>query len=257
MTNDATAHWRVEAAGEGGPPILLLPGSLGRAETMRPALEFLARKRRTFAVSYVPRGINAEAAADEIETLLAAEGFRNAHLVGFSLGAQVARNVTAMRPGLAASVVLVGSGAPDEARGKRVARALPLLRLLPAFLLRRRWRAEVDFVLTGGAPENAEARSRLHSLIGTMPRREFVGSRERLLVHDWTAIRHHSVPAPIPLLRLDLERDEVISPRDRELLSRIEPRAVVETLPGLGHGAVLTLPRILLERIESWCDRCS
>jgi pimeloyl-ACP methyl ester carboxylesterase len=237
-----------------GSPIVLLPGSLCRVETLEPAAAFLARRRETIAWSPPRHALEPELVADELERLLASRSRTRAHLVGFSLGAQVARNTAAIKPALAASVVLVGAGAPDEARGRGLARALPLLRLLPASLWRRRFLAEQTSALRGDDPAVAAARLRTTALIAALSRDDLVAARERLLATDRAAIGDHPVPPPIPVLRIDFGNDEVIPGRERSRLSKLEPRAVVETLPGLGHGAVLTQPPRLLERIARWCD---
>ena len=255
---DVHARWRVEAAGSGGTPALLLPGGLGRAESLRPALAHLARTRRTLAVSYPVGLLEPEAVADSLEALLATEGGGPAHFIGVSLGAQVVRAIASRRPALFASAVLIGAGAPDPVRGARIARVLPLLRFMPAFLWRRRWRRELAGLLAGHAPEVACARAAMLGLLAAMPAREFVDGRRRLVIHDrgegsaLGAQSSRSVPASIPLLRLDFADEEVVSPAERARLTAIEPLALLETLPSQNHGATLTWPPALLSRLSTW-----
>ena len=63
---------RVAAAGQGGPPIVLLPGGLGRIETLEPALDFLARRRRTLALGWRSGLVEPERLADAILDRVAA-----------------------------------------------------------------------------------------------------------------------------------------------------------------------------------------
>src|SRR5262245_47668215 len=145
----------------GALPVVLLPGGLGCGETVWPALSFLSPRRTTFAIAL--GALEPRALADAIARILKdgllcgrtsghdVLGHRRsdarAHRVGFSMGAQVARLAAIARPEFAASVVLVGAGAPDPRRAERIERGLPLLRLFPAFLWRRRWRRELAAVL--------------------------------------------------------------------------------------------------------------
>jgi pimeloyl-ACP methyl ester carboxylesterase len=242
----------IVAAGAGPTVVVLFPGALGRAESVRPALEFLATKRRVIALDYPALALHPERVADTVIELLESERRERAHFVGFSLGAEVARQTALLAPSRVASLVLVGAGAPDRRRGDRVARMLPFVRLLPAFVLRRRWRAEIGSLLRADDAESDAARWRLFDLLRRMGRREFVAARERLVTLDWCAIAGRVVPPSIPALLLDPAADEVIPASERELRARLIPHAVVEALPGMGHGATLTLPRPLLERIDAW-----
>ena len=98
-------------------------------------------------------------------------------------------------------------------------------------------------------------RNRALALIDRMPGSELSGNRARLAALDLSDFSLVTTPVAIPVLQIDLGKDEVIPPEERALLRQLEPAAVVETLPDLGHGATLTLPASLLERIETWLDR--
>jgi len=252
------AYADAKGAGAGAPAVLLFPGALGRAASVRPALDHLARRRRAIALDHALLPLHPERLAEEIEGVLVRERCHRAHFVGFSLGAELARQTALLAPGLCRSLVLVGAGAPNPRRGRRVARVLPLLRLAPAFLLRRRWRVELEALLrepSGDQAGNAAAHERLLGLVRRMTRRELVAARERLVVTDLCAIADRPVPAAIPALRVDFAKDEVVPRAERGRLAQLVPHATVEELPGLGHGATLTLPLVLLERIEAWCAR--
>jgi len=254
-------HPSFRSRSPGATPLLLLPGELGRAETLVRALLFLEPKRPVFGLSYA-LGIHEPCAvADTIGSL--AQAFDRVHIAGFSMGAQVARLFAITRPDVVASLVLVGAGAPDLERARRVARELRLLRFAPAALWRRRWRRELASVLHDpndpcitGACGHSVTRE-LEQLLATMTRREFVDARERLVALDRvesTDFAGRSIPDSIPTLRLDLGADTVISPAERARFSVLEPRAVVETIDGMSHDAVLTLPPVMLSRIETWLE---
>jgi pimeloyl-ACP methyl ester carboxylesterase len=251
----ACEEFRVEAAGTGEPAIVLLPGALGRAELLSPALEMLGARRRTLALSYPPRLFHPEAMAEGIESILDEQRIGRAHLAGFSLGAQVARAVARQLPSRVASLVLIGAGAPDRARGERIARALPLLRWLPGFVLRRRWRRELEALLAGSTADLVAARARVAGVLASMSRAELVATRARQCALDRGADAPLPTPDSIPLLRLDLERDEVVPESERARLAEIEPRAKLESLAAATHAATLTLPPELLDRIDAWCRR--
>jgi esterase len=237
--------------------VVLFPGALGRAASLRPVLDFLSRHRRPIAIESHELPLHPERAAEMIVARLDALPCARAHYVGFSLGGEVARQAALVAPDRCASLVLVAAGAPDPARGRRIRGRLPLLRLLPAFLLRRRWRRELDALLRADDPETDAARWRAFDLLRELSRRELVRARERLAALDESAVAERVLPDSIPVLRLEPEHDEVISPGERARLEKLLPHSVVEAVAGVGHGATLVLPMPLLQRIEAWLDRWS
>jgi pimeloyl-ACP methyl ester carboxylesterase len=135
-----------------GSPIVLIPGLQGRWEWMRPAVDALSARHRTFSFS-LNDGDAAKAPerafdvwVDEIDRLLDRAGERQAAMAGVSFGGLVAAYYAARRPGRTSALVLISVPAPrwrwDHPMAKYVSHprlALPIFmaraagRLLPEF----------------------------------------------------------------------------------------------------------------------------
>lgn len=96
MTIDGR-EWGAVAAGDQGPSLVLLPGTLGRADIFWQQIEALKGRARILALSYPANGGVAEWAGD-IAVLMDRAGLASATVLGSSLGGFVAQYYAAVSP---------------------------------------------------------------------------------------------------------------------------------------------------------------
>ncbi len=88
-------EWGVVKVGDNGPALVLLPGTLGRADIFWQQIEALSGRTRILALSYPADGGVIEWASD-IATLMDRAGMASATVLGSSLGGFVAQYFTAV-----------------------------------------------------------------------------------------------------------------------------------------------------------------
>jgi maspardin len=98
-----TRDWGVICAGKTGPPLVLIPGTLGRADIFWQQIEALESRARILAVSYPASGSLADWAAD-IVAMIKTEGLEGATVLGSSLGGYLAQYLAAHDGGIKAVV---------------------------------------------------------------------------------------------------------------------------------------------------------
>jgi maspardin len=86
--------WGVIRAGNSGPPLLLIPGTLGRADIFWQQIEALEGRARILAVSYPASGCLVDWAADII-AMIQVEGLDGVTVLGSSLGGYLAQYLAA------------------------------------------------------------------------------------------------------------------------------------------------------------------
>lgn len=91
--------WGVIDTGGSGPVLLLIPGTLGRADIFFRQIEALAPRLRLIAVSH-PAGGALAAWAEDLAALLAERGVGRAAVLGSSLGGYLAQMLAATHPEL-------------------------------------------------------------------------------------------------------------------------------------------------------------
>ncbi|NOX74799.1 MAG: alpha/beta hydrolase [Alphaproteobacteria bacterium] len=96
--------WGVIRAGNTGPPLVLIPGTLGRADIFWQQIAVLESRARVLAVSYPARGSLADWAND-IVAMIKAEGFEGATVLGSSLGGYLAQFLAAKDAGVIKAVI--------------------------------------------------------------------------------------------------------------------------------------------------------
>ena len=96
--------WGAIRAGAAGPALVLLPGTLGRADIFFHQIAALEGAARILALSYPGAGRLTDWAGD-IAAMIEAEGMSGATVLGSSLGGYVAQYLTATRPDLCAGLI--------------------------------------------------------------------------------------------------------------------------------------------------------
>lgn len=106
--------WGVIRTGQSGPALVLIPGTLGRADIFWQQITALSGEARILAVSYPASGGIGDWAAD-LSQMIADAGMRGATVLGSSLGGYLAQYLTATE--LALSGGLVAANTLASARG--------------------------------------------------------------------------------------------------------------------------------------------
>lgn len=90
-------EWGVIDTGGGGPALLLIPGTLGRADIFWQQIEALSGRARIVAVTY-PRSGGVVEWADDLAELLSRRNIQSATLLGSSLGGYLVQYFAAVHP---------------------------------------------------------------------------------------------------------------------------------------------------------------
>ncbi|MCV2887376.1 alpha/beta fold hydrolase [Ruegeria aquimaris] len=96
--------WGVIRVGHSGPALVLIPGTLGRADIFWQQIAALSGEARILAVSYPASGGIADWAAD-LAQLIADAGMQGTTVLGSSLGGYLAQYLTATEPALCGGLV--------------------------------------------------------------------------------------------------------------------------------------------------------
>lgn len=96
--------WGVIRAGQRGPALVLIPGTLGRADIFWQQIAVLSKEARILAVSYPASGGISDWAADLAQMIADAE-MQGATVLGSSLGGYLAQYLTATEPALCSGLV--------------------------------------------------------------------------------------------------------------------------------------------------------
>jgi maspardin len=232
-------RWEYIAAGHGSEALLILPGLLGFGEMSFQHIRAFESEYRVIAPSYPFEITTTQQMTDGVAAILAAEGTRQAHVLGGSYGGMVAQCLVRSYPHIVVSLVLSHTGGPRPDRAATNRRFIALLRLLPMSLLR--------FMLKGAtrkslrdAPEQIpfwEAYS--NEMIAHVSKADLIG-RYQVAV-DFDA---HAAFAPDDLkdwpgriLILEGDNDPIAEAPAREALKALHPQARVHTFHGSGHVA--------------------
>ena len=97
-------EWGVLRAGQSGPVLLLLPGTLGRADIFWQQIEALEGTAQILALSYPDSGSLAQWVEDIVE-ILRTHTLKNITVLGSSLGGYLAQLLAATHPALFANLV--------------------------------------------------------------------------------------------------------------------------------------------------------
>jgi len=97
-------EWGVVAAGSAGPCLLLIPGTLGRADIFWQQIAALEGRARILAVSYPASGGVPEW-ADDVAALCGRYGLSDVTVLGSSLGGYLAQYVAATHPALVSRLI--------------------------------------------------------------------------------------------------------------------------------------------------------
>ncbi|MBI2681769.1 MAG: alpha/beta hydrolase [Acidobacteriales bacterium] len=232
--------WEWICAGSGEESIVLLPGALGAADSAMGTIRAMAQEVRLIAVSYPPVPTMA-ALTEGIAEIMTKNGLESAHIFGGSYGGMVAQVFAQRYPGRVKSLILSHTGGPDKQMGARLRPALRVMSILPAGVLRWAMRAKVAKMFRGTG--QAEFwREYVQEQMAPRTKADILAIYER--VHDFCqnhpAMPGDPAPCGAPVLIMESDRDEMLSPSQRAALRSLYPSAEVHTFHNAGHLVTLT-----------------
>lgn len=240
MVTEQTLHIAYDDVGNGDPVIVLLHGLFSDRTYYQAQVKHLSLRHRVLNVdlrghgeSAVPEeGYSLDILADDVVRVCEAAGVSRAVLCGHSMA--VALRVALRRPDLAAGLVLLDGAVllPPEVREQ--------LRGLVQALQTDGWRdALLGFFLSvaGSAAE------RVRRDISAMPR-YYVEPIMRDIASSDSAEELAALSCPLLYIHSQI-------PADLERLRQVQPDAVIEEIPGVGHWQMLTAP----DQVNTLLDR--
>lgn len=246
-------HWAFVAAGSGAPPLLMLPGGFGSAQTSWRYVLALASQRQVISLHYPPTIHSIAALCDGLAALLDRLELAQIHLLGGSASGFVAQAFVRRYPSRVATLILAQSGAP---RPKRA----PLSRLLgwlcarlPMAALFATLRIAIVAMLPGAAPAQRFWRAHFVAVAGAQSRLALVNRFQLAADFDQN---YRLSPAdlaawPGSIAIIESANDNLVSAAERTALRTLYPRAVFHSVSGSHNHSVLqpTAQIALIERI--------
>jgi len=253
-------EWRYETGGRGEQAVLMFHGAVGGAETMRALAEAFQGEYRTIAPTVADVRTLAEV-CDAASAILDREHVGRAVVFGGSFGGLVAQAFLRRRPRQVEHLVLLSTGAPNRAVGRRTERLLKALRPFPFPVLRWLMKAELRKHLgaKGLGPDEAARvegfRQRLGEYMDTKLTKETLLSRVALGA-DFN-LREPEGPQPAEgfagrVLIVDSDDDAMVTAEDRRRLREAYPRALSCTFHGAGHLVALLMTEELVEVVKAF-----
>ncbi len=208
---------------------------------------------RGTGASDAPRGTYRMAAmADDVAAVIDATGSEKVVVVGISMGGMIAQHVALRHPTRVTGLVLLATspGLPHA----RLAGPFALMLLMAAPFARDPFWA-LDRILL---PSTHLHRAR--ELLSDWPA-AFESNRVagRAFVAQFIAAALHSTGARLASIRCPVvvvtgSDDIVVPPKNSEILARLIPHAILEILPGVGHGVPI-LDETVVERALASIDK--
>jgi len=239
-------EWEYIDAGRGDVALLLLTGALGTAEsswqTIAHFADDSAGRFRVIAPSYPTTMATMAELVDGIAGLLRSVGLDRAHVMGGSAGGYVAQVFVRRHPHLVDKLVVSHAGAPKPERGRKIAKAMWWMRLIPMGVLRAIARKQLGRLLPAGHPELAFIRAYLvEALRYQMTKEGFLNLCRRGedfdLKYTFGPDDLTNWPGQVLLVMGD---DDPSTPEPvREEMKRLYPQARVHLFHGTGHAAAL------------------
>jgi pimeloyl-ACP methyl ester carboxylesterase len=241
--------YRDTGGGEGGLPLVLLQHFRGNLDNWDPALiDALASSRRVVTFDNAGVGGSTGTTPDTIEQMardaiafLAAMGFNQADLLGFSIGSFVAQQIALTRPGIVGRLVLASS-APQGAAGMHgwateVIGAVGTPQTSPEAYL------GVFFTASAASRQaGREALRRMYARTGDRDTATTWATREAQYdaVCTWGVPNHAMLQRlgalDMPVFVTNDDSDPMILPHYSHLLAGLIPHAQVKLYPDSAHG---------------------
>jgi pimeloyl-ACP methyl ester carboxylesterase len=248
------------AAGNAGPPLVLLHGIGGQAIAFGPLLRHLSREFRCVAWNMPGYGgslplepMTFPGLVDRLVAFLDELGLTSAHLLGHSLGGMIALEFAARLPHRVRSLVLVATTAAFGQRDGEFQRRFIAERTAPldaGLGMEGLARALVPQLL--GADFDPEAETLAQSSLASIPEAAYRAALECVVSFDR---RDALTQLPMPVLVLAGGRDRQAPAAVMERMAARIPHARFMLIPDAGHLLPLERPRELAAAVSDFLRR--
>ena len=254
-TSQGIVHYEVYGRGR---PVILLHGWLGSWGLWRETMTYLGRNYRTYALDFWGFGESGKKRTSYavqdfvslVDQFMEQMGITSAPLVGHSMGGTVSLSVALQYPERAQKVVIIGSpvvgsslALPLKFAGYRFI-AWPLFHMMGAF--RFGMRIASPFICSDpNFPDLMDrdlSRTTLESFLLS------ISSLRK------TDLRPKMSELTIPVMGMFGDADNIVSPKQAQVLKACSPHSRVERFPEAGHFIMLDNPPVFMEKLKNFLD---
>lgn len=253
-------RWQYVDAGKGSTTLLMLPGALATAESNWQTIAHFADRQdpgryRVISPSYPPSITTMAELVDGVAGVLDKAGVSKADVLGGSAGGFVAQVFVRRHPDKTEKLLISHAGTPKPERGRKIARALRWLPLLPMGVLRALVKKRLTGLLPKGRPETAFIHAYVLETVNLrLTKRWFLSILRRGadfdLHYTFTPQDLGHWPGEILLIMAD---DDPTTPEPmRNAMKALYPQAKVHMFHGTGHAAAILRQEEHLSVIEAF-----
>jgi len=244
--------------GEFGEVVIILHGLFGSSDNWHSISTALSTQYRVFALDQRNHGrsphdtvMSYAAMAEDVRIFMDSHGIRRASLIGHSMGGKTSMQLALTHPSRIQRLVVVDIS-PTAYDGLH---ALILDALMRLDLRTHSSRAELESALEPAIPDLAVRRFLLKNAV-----REPGGGFNWRMNLEAVHANYSSIQAALdgdrvytgPTLFVKGELSNYIRPDSMQIIKRLFPAAVVETIPGADHWVHAESPELFLEHVRNF-----
>lgn len=236
--------WHFIDTGGEGHPLLLFAGGTTIAEVSINSIERLAKSYRVIAPDYPPIDKLKELFTGFIE-LLDRLSLQQVYAMGGSYGGWMLQSFIRAYPERVRKAVISVVGPPNPENSDQIAKILPLVRILPMYMLR----SLLNRLFTGLESERTENPDQImiwalvkEAVYHRVQRKGFVALMKRLIdqTRNYAFTANDLADWEGKLLMLFGSDDPATPPERREAMRQLYPDADLEVIEGGQHGISMT-----------------
>jgi maspardin len=240
--------WEYVDVGD-GPTILFLHGMAGGYDIWFQQVLALSSRRRVLAVTYPPIGSLEELTRQLIELLDSLE-VETTSLVGSSLGGYIAQYLVAQYPDRVERAVFANTFPPNDQFVREHSGRLRLAKVVPARVVMKQLRKNVDDAIVPAAGGSALVRAYLlEQAAGRMSKSQFV-ARFACVLDSFEP----PASGDIPVMLVETANDPLVPEELRRMLIETYPEATSVSLDDTGHFPYLNTPESYNALLEEFLD---
>jgi pimeloyl-ACP methyl ester carboxylesterase len=252
-------NWRFIDTGQGERALFILAGGTTVAEVSFMTIDHLAQQQRVISPDYPPVDTLAELFTGYI-ALLDHLGVSRFSLMGGSYGGWMAQSLVRAYPERVDKLVLTAIGPPNPENSRQLAWLLPLLRIMPMFLLRgliNRTFGRLDSSQRAD-PEQALLWALVNEVVTyRIGRADFLAAMRRLIdqTKNYTFSADDLADWPGSILMLFGDGDPASPPEKRQAMRALYPQAESITFKGGEHAIALSHQAKYFQTIDDFLAR--